>query len=167
MSYETQNLELRTQIFFMGSRAEVFLALAACVVPAEGLGAPGAGSEATLQAAEEFVQGQEAAVRAKLGLLLRVFEWGALFRFGARFTRLAAAVQSDYLRAWQLSPIQTLRFGFSSLRNLALLAFYTRPESWDMIGYPGPQHGSRSLSATSQAAASSATLTHVAEDVER
>jgi len=127
-----------TSAFFTGSRAATFLAVAGRVAPREGADAPGAGSESTLQAAEQFLQGQEETVRAKLGVLLKVFEWGALFFFGKRFTRLAAAKQDLYLHAWEHSPVQTFRFGFSSLRNLALLAFYTQPESWPMIGYPGP-----------------------------
>ncbi len=111
--------------FFFGSRAETFLALAARVVPDEGPNAPGAGSEATVRAAEQFVQGQEATVRAKLALLLKVFEWGAVFRYGARFARLSTANQDAYLRAWESSPVPSFRFGFSSLRNLVLLTFYT------------------------------------------
>jgi hypothetical protein len=145
MSYITQNSELRTQNsssrFFVGSRAETFLAFAARVVPDEGVSAPGARSEATVRTAEQFVQGQDTAVRAKLEVLLKVFDWGAVLRYGARFRRLSAANQDAYLRVWERSPVQSLRFGFSSLRNLVLLSFYTQPESWDMIGYPGPQAG--------------------------
>ncbi len=116
--------------FFFGSRAKTFLAFAARVVPSEGPTAAGARSQAT--------------VRAKLALLLKAFEWGAVFRYGARFARLSAANQDAYLRAWESSPVQSFRFGFSSLRNLVLLAFYTQPESWSMIGYPGPRLGSAS-----------------------
>ena len=127
-----------TSPFFTGSRAATFLAVAGRVVPREGDGTPGGGSESTLQAAEQFLEGQEETVRAKLRVLLKVFEWGALFFFGRRFTRLPAAKQDVYLRVWEQSQVQTFRFGFSSLRNLVLLAFYTQPESWPMIGYPGP-----------------------------
>ncbi len=143
--------------FFVSSRAQTFLALAARVVPGEGPSAPGARSEATVRVAERFVQGQDTAVRAKLGLLLKVLDWGAVFRYGARFARLSAANQDAYLRAWERSPVQSLRFGFSSLRNLVLLAFYTQPESWSMIGYPGPRQGSASpVVAASTATASTA-----------
>jgi len=141
MIYETQSSQLRTQNFFVGSRAETFLAFAARVVPGERPNAPGARSETTVRAAEQFVQGQDTALRAKLGLLLKVFDYGAVLRYGARFRRLSAANQDAYLRAWERAPVQGLRFGFSSLRNLVLLAFYTQPESWSMIGYPGPQVG--------------------------
>ncbi|MGO9271464.1 MAG: gluconate 2-dehydrogenase subunit 3 family protein [Terriglobia bacterium] len=133
-----QDAVTSTSAFFTGSRAATFLAVAGRVAPRESAGAPGAGSELTLQAAEQFLQGQEETVRAKLGVLLKVFEWGALFFFGRRFTRLPAAKQDLYLHVWEHSRVQTFRFGFSSLRNLALLAFYTQPEAWPMIGYPGP-----------------------------
>jgi len=133
-----QDAVTSTSAFFTGSRAATFLAVAARVAPGEGESALGAGSELTLRAAERFLEGQEETVRVKLGVLLKVFEWGALLFFGRRFTRLPAAKQDLYMRAWELSRVRTFRFGFSSLRNLALLAFYTQPESWPMIGYPGP-----------------------------
>lgn len=124
--------------FFTGSRRETFLALAARVVPDEGPLAPGAGSEATLDAAEKLIASLDEATRKKLRLLLGVVEWGAAFKFARRFTRLRREQQEAYLRAWEGSRLQLFRFGFSSLRNLALLSFYTRQESWPMIGYPGP-----------------------------
>lgn len=127
--------------FFVGSRAETLLAVAARVIPSEGSSAPDARLEAAVCAAEQFVQGQDAAVRAKLSLLLKALDWGAVFRYGARFTRLPTTKQDAYLHAWESSPVQSLRFGFSSLRNLVLLAFYTQPESWRAIGYPGPRVG--------------------------
>jgi len=119
-------------------RRATFLALAGRIVPEEGPGAPGAKSDATVAAAELFLASQDEAARSKLGLLLKVFEWGAAFRFGRRFTHLPAGEQDAYMQAWERSRIQLLRFGFSSLRNLVLLSFYTRPDSWPMIGYPGP-----------------------------
>jgi hypothetical protein len=96
-------------------------------VPDEGPAAPGARLEATLRAAEEFIQGQDTAVQAKLGALLKVFESGAVFRYCRRFSRLSARLDA-YLRAWRRSPVQRLRFGFSGLRNLILLTFCTQPE---------------------------------------
>jgi hypothetical protein len=133
--------------FFIGPRRETFLALADRIAPAcagrpeEGpayAGEPGAKSDATVAVAELFLASQDEGTRSKLRLLLKVFEWGAAFRFGRRFTRLPAATQDAYMQAWERSPIQLFRFGFSSLRNLVLLSFYTRPESWPMLGYPGP-----------------------------
>ncbi len=124
--------------FFTGARRAVFLAIAGRVVPAGGPESSGANSDATLAAAEKFLADQDEATRAKLRLLLRVFEWRTVLRFGKPFSRLSAEKQDAYLRAWQNSRLQLFRFGFSSLRNLVLLSFYTRPESWAAIGYPGP-----------------------------
>ncbi len=126
------------QQFFSSSRAGIFLAVADRIVPGEGPGAPGARSEATLRAAEMFLEGQDRSVKKKLALLLKVFEWGSVLKFGRRFTRLRAESQDAYLRAWEFSRLQLFRFAFSSLRNLILVSFYTQLESWPMIGYPGP-----------------------------
>lgn len=124
--------------FLSASRAVTFLAIADRVIPAEGPLAPGAKSEATLQAAEVFVQSQDESVRKKLAVLLSFFEWGAVFKFGRRFSHLPAQKQDAYLRAWEFSRLQLFRFGFSSVRNLVLISFYTQPTSWAMIDYPGP-----------------------------
>lgn len=124
--------------FLNRSRRATFLALADRIVPDEGADAPGARSDATVAAAELFLASQDEATRSKLRLLLRVFEWGAAFKFGRRFTLLPAGEQDTYMQAWERSRIQLFRFGFSSLRNLVLLSFYTRPDSWPMLGYPGP-----------------------------
>ncbi len=124
--------------FFGGSRTAIFLSIAGRIVPDEGLSDPGAKSRATLQTAESFLRAQVESVQAKFALLLKVFEWGAVLRFGRRFTRLPGRKQDAYLRSWEFSRLQLFRFGFSSLRNLVLVAFYTREESWPMIGYPGP-----------------------------
>ncbi len=115
----------------------IFLALAGRIVPAEG-GEPGAKAESTLRTAEAFLADQDEGTRAKLGMLLTVFEWTAILRFGRPFTRLSAAKQDIYLRAWESSRYQLFRFGFASLRNLVLVSFYTQPSSWPSIGYPGP-----------------------------
>ena len=123
---------------FTGRRHATFLAFARCVVPDEAPQAPGASSAATLTAAERFLADQDEATRARLRLLLRVFEWRAVLRFGKRFSSLSAEKQAAYLRAWQNSRLKLFRFGFSSLRNLVLISFYTRSESWAAIGYPGP-----------------------------
>ena len=124
--------------FFTGSRAVTLRAIAGRVVPDEGPLAPGANSQRTLEVAELFVQSQDERTRAKLRLLLRIFEWGAVLRFGRPFSRLPAKKQDAYLRAWEFSRLQLFRFGFSSLRNLVLVSFYAQPTSWLTMGYPGP-----------------------------
>ncbi len=123
---------------FRGSRAATFLAIADRIVPGVGLRAPGAKSEATLRTAEVFMSSQDESVRAKLRLLLKVFDWGALLKYGRRFTRLPAEKQDGYLRAWEFSQFQIFRFAFSSLRNLVFVSYYTQQETWPTMGYPGP-----------------------------
>jgi hypothetical protein len=132
------NIDRPSASVLSGSRRATFLALAGRIVPDEGPGAPGAESDATVAAAESFLASQDEGARTKLRLLLKVFEWGPAFKCGRRFTLLPAGEQNSYMQAWERSRIQLFRFGFSSLRNLVLLSFYTRPDSWPMIGYPGP-----------------------------
>ncbi len=132
------NYVVEDEQVFSGSQAGIFLALADRIVPSEGPGVPGARSEATLRAAEMFLEGQDRSVKKKLALLLKVFEWGSVLKFGRRFTRLRAESQDAYLHAWEFSKLQLFRFAFSSLRNLILVSFYTQLESWPRIGYPGP-----------------------------
>ena len=123
---------------FRGSSAAIFLAIAGRIVPDEGAQASGARSEATLEVAEIFLGSQDESVRRKLALLLKVFEWGAVLRHGHRFTHLPGEEQDAYLRAWEFSRFQIFRFAFSSVRNLVFVSFYTQPETWSTIRYPGP-----------------------------
>ncbi|WP_397378943.1 twin-arginine translocation pathway signal protein [Pseudomonas sp.] len=43
-----------------------------------------------------------------------------------------------FLERWQNSSISLLRMGHSSLLQLVMMAWYSRPESWAHCGYPGP-----------------------------
>jgi hypothetical protein len=75
-----------------------------------------------------------------LPTLLRAVEWGPYlfdWRF-ARFTSLADAEQDASLRGWMTSRIGLRRLGFSALRNLSLLGWYSQEASWRAIGYAGP-----------------------------
>ncbi len=43
-----------------------------------------------------------------------------------------------FLSRWENSFIGLLRMGHSSLMQLAMMAWYARPEAWAHCGYPGP-----------------------------
>lgn len=43
-----------------------------------------------------------------------------------------------FLSRWENSFIGLLRMGHSSLVQLAMMAWYARPEAWAHCGYPGP-----------------------------
>ncbi|MEZ1382661.1 hypothetical protein QVM36_28510, partial [Klebsiella pneumoniae] len=42
-----------------------------------------------------------------------------------------------FLSRWENSFIGLLRMGHSSLMQLAMMAWYARPEAWAHCGYPG------------------------------
>ena len=44
----------------------------------------------------------------------------------------------NFLNRWQNSFISLLKMGHSSLLQLVMMAWYSRPESWGHCGYPGP-----------------------------
>ncbi len=85
-----------------------------------------------------MLMAQSPSVLRRIRLLLCALEWGAIPRYARPFSRLRAEQQDRYLRAWEQSSVPLLRFGFSALRNLILVAFYSQPENWPGIGYPGP-----------------------------
>jgi hypothetical protein len=43
-----------------------------------------------------------------------------------------------FLERWENSSLSLLRMGHSSLLQLAMMAWYSRAESWVHCGYPGP-----------------------------
>lgn len=50
----------------------------------------------------------------------------------------SAADVRNFLDRWQNSSLSLLRMGHSSLLQLVMMAWYSRPEAWAHCGYPGP-----------------------------
>jgi hypothetical protein len=50
----------------------------------------------------------------------------------------SAEQMSAFLDRWENSRINLLRMGQSSLLQLVMMSWYSRPESWAHAGYPGP-----------------------------
>lgn len=73
---------------------------------------------------------------AGLRLLLRALEYGTpVFERTSRFSRLDAAGRERALAAWERSRLPPRRQLVASLKLLALMHFYERPETWSGIGY--------------------------------
>ena len=74
--------------------------------------------------------------------LLRVFESGFLGTFIAAsprpFTRATPAEQDARLEAWRRSRFTMLRSGYHALKRLTDAAYYSSPEVFARVGYPGP-----------------------------
>ena len=74
--------------------------------------------------------------------LLRLCESGFVGTFTAGsprpFTRAPAAEQDARLEAWRRSRLALLRSGYQALKRLAGAVYYSSPEIYPLIGYPGP-----------------------------
>jgi hypothetical protein len=73
---------------------------------------------------------------AGLRLLLRAIEYGAVvFERTRPFSALDAAARERALAAWEGSRLGVRRQLIATLKLLAFLHFYERPETWDGIGF--------------------------------
>jgi len=73
---------------------------------------------------------------AGLRLLLRAIEYGAVvFERTRPFSRLDPAARERALAAWETSRLGPRRQLLASLKLLALMHFYERPEVWPAVGY--------------------------------
>ena len=74
--------------------------------------------------------------------LLVLFESGlsGLFIHGSPtpFTQLAPANQDARLEAWRRSRLMLLRSGYQALVRLVHATYYSGPEVYPLVGYPGP-----------------------------
>jgi hypothetical protein len=74
--------------------------------------------------------------------LLRLFESSFLGTFVAAsprpFTRATPAEQDARIEAWRRSRLTVLRSGYQALKRLTHAAYYSSPEVYARIGYPGP-----------------------------
>jgi gluconate 2-dehydrogenase subunit 3-like protein len=74
--------------------------------------------------------------------LLRLFESGVLGAVIAGsprpFTRATPEEQDARLEAWRRSRLALFRSGYQALKRLAHATYYSSPEVYALIGYPGP-----------------------------
>jgi hypothetical protein len=54
------------------------------------------------------------------------------------FTRATPAEQDARLEAWRRSRLALLRSGYQALKRLSHAAYYSSPEIYALVGYPGP-----------------------------
>jgi hypothetical protein len=122
----------------------VFAAAAARLVPGNGADPRWPAAQA-LDCAEK-VDALMARVHPDIGSdfrrLLRLFEsslFGAVVAGSPRpFTRAAEAEQDARLEAWRRSRFALLRSGYQAIKRLAHATYYSSPEIYALVGYPGP-----------------------------
>jgi hypothetical protein len=86
--------------------------------------------------------------RRRARFLLLLVEWAPLLvaglrgpRFWRRFTRLGLAARREVLEALGTAWLLPLRAGYTALKALVMLAYWTRDAAWPAIGYDGPWLG--------------------------
>jgi hypothetical protein len=122
----------------------VFAAAAARLAPGDGAGPkwPTADALDCAGKADTLMARVHPDVGADFRRLLRMFEssfLGALVAGSPRpFTRATPAEQDTRLEAWRTSRLAILRSGYQALKRLAHATYYSSPEVYALMGYPGP-----------------------------
>ncbi len=126
--------------FFDDQETEILTQLVERLVETGEPEAPAVRATRAVATIDALCRGLDPALTSVLPTALRLFEWGPLlfdFRL-ARFTRLDDAGKDASLQGWMTSRLAARRQGFLAIRNLALLGYYSQPETWPLIGYAGP-----------------------------
>jgi len=122
----------------------VLAAVAARLAPGDGAGPrwPTAESLDCAGKIDALMATVHPAVGAELRQLLHLFE-SALFGLviagsPTPFTRCSPAAQDARINAWHHSRLALLRTGYQALRRLVHATYFSSPEVYPLIGYPGP-----------------------------
>jgi hypothetical protein len=123
----------------------IFAAAAARLVPGDDAVAAGWPSADALDCAgkvDALVARLHPRAISEMRQLLRLFENGlsGLFATGmpVTFTRCSALEQDARLEAWRRSRLSLLRSGYQAMKRLAHAVYYSSPEIYARVGYPGP-----------------------------
>jgi hypothetical protein len=122
----------------------VFAAVAARLAPGDGAGPkwPSADAVDCAGKVDALIATTNPEVGAEFRQLLRLFEsatFGLLFTGSPTpFTRLPPAEQDARLEAWRHSRVALLRSGYQAMKRLAHATYYSSPEVYALVGYPGP-----------------------------
>jgi hypothetical protein len=119
---------------------ELFLSIIERMVDTGEPSAPAPRDLGVLETLEGLLEQLDAALVDSVRTALKLVDWwpatGEL-RF-KRFGALTPEEQDESLESWRRSGLETRRRVFYALRNLSLYAYWSREETWGLIGYPGP-----------------------------
>ncbi len=90
---------------------------------------------------ERFLVARPARLRRQLALLIRLLDLFSLLRHGRWLASLPAERRLRFLESLQDSPLLLLRRGVWSVRTLAFLGYYGRPDASALIGYRADPRG--------------------------
>jgi hypothetical protein len=119
---------------------ELFLTIIERMVDMGEPGAPAPRELGVLETLEGLLAQLDLALVDSVRTALKLVDWwpatGEL-RF-KRFGALTPEEQDASLEGWRRSGLETRRRVFYALRNLSFHAYWSRKETWGLIGYPGP-----------------------------
>ena len=84
------------------------------------------------------MQSFPAAVRWQVRGLLRLIEHAPIPTTGSRLSKLSHSEAVSWLQNWSTSRLVTPRLMVQALKQLCAMGTFTRPETWNAIGYDGP-----------------------------
>jgi Gluconate 2-dehydrogenase subunit 3 len=122
----------------------IFAAVAARIVPGDGAGPAWPSSQAVDCAGkvDALMAQTHPRVGAEFRQLLHLFEnalGGLCTNFQPTpFSRCTPAQQDARLETWRYSRVALLRSGYQALKRLAQATYYSSPETYALVGYPGP-----------------------------
>ncbi|HVR63407.1 MAG TPA: gluconate 2-dehydrogenase subunit 3 family protein [Polyangia bacterium] len=122
----------------------VMAAIAARVVPGDGAGPSWPSAEALDCAGkiDALMAQAHPRVGTEFRQLLRLFENGLTGLLTTLqptpFTKCAPDQQDARLESWRHSRVALLRSGYQALKRLSQAAYYSSPEIYARVGYPGP-----------------------------
>jgi hypothetical protein len=122
----------------------IFAAVAARLAPGDDAGPPWPTTDALDCAGkvDALMATTHPEVGAEFRQLLHIFE-SALFGLlltgsPTPFSRCSPAAQDARLATWRHSRVALLRSGYQALKRLAHATYYSSPEVYALVGYPGP-----------------------------
>jgi hypothetical protein len=135
----------RALLFFTPAEYSIWAAVADRVLAEEKpSGAPTASQLDVASKADVFLAPLPENDRKDLKQLLALFD-NALFsalRGGPPrpFTAMSAEEQDAHLRRWQSSRLAIQRTGYQAMKRLCCALYFSAPETYASVGYPGPPY---------------------------
>ena len=84
------------------------------------------------------MQSFPAAVRWQVRGLIRLIEHAPIPTTGSRLSKLPHPEAVSWLQNWSASRLVTPRLMVQALKQLCAMGTFSRPETWNAIGYDGP-----------------------------
>jgi hypothetical protein len=113
------------------------------------------GGEFLPDALDDFLRTADAKKAKTLGVLLTVFELGAIARHGRPFSSLSPEKRDHYVDGWMRSRLAPRRIIYRALKHALATLYYFDERAWKTLGYDGPLIG-RSATATASTNATEA-----------